>query len=116
MEFTSKEEMLAFEKERTEYYMEFLNAKNIFQLYKLEFRDLLIPKYRKLKKKYDGYYGGYYRDIDGIIHAEYIEIIDIDNLEYGTICIDSSNKIWIFNNHRWIHIAPEIPYINNIDL
>lgn len=87
MEFKSREEILAYEKEREDYYMQFLNAKSVFELYKLWFREIFVPKYRKLKKKYDGYCGGWYRDKNGVVHTNSIDIVDSDKIECGTICI-----------------------------
>ena len=76
MEFNSKEEMFAYEKAREKYYMEFLNAGSTFEFYKLWLREIFIPKYRKLKKEYDHYCGGWYRDENNIIHASNIMCVD----------------------------------------
>ena len=91
MEFTSKEEMLAYEKAREDYYLEFINAvkhKQIWKFYKLWLRKLFIPKYRKLSKEYDEYIGGWWRDDDGIIHTTNISCVDTDKISNGTICVE----------------------------
>ena len=91
MEFTSKEEMLAYETAREDYYLEFINAverKHIGKFYKLWFRELFIPKYRKLKKEYDEYIGGWWRDENGVIHTKNIWCIDTNKISNGTVCIE----------------------------
>lgn len=101
MEFASKEEMLAYEEQRERYYMEYLNA-SVFKIYKLLLRDIFIRKYRLLKKEYDSYFGGWYRDRIGIIHSERISIIDISKIKDNEICIDDVGRIYIFHNGQWI--------------
>ena len=91
MEFASKQEMLAYEKAREDYYAEFINAvesKQIGKFYRLWLRELFIPKYRKLKKEYDNYIGGWWKDEEGIIHAKSIWLIDTNKIPNGTICIE----------------------------
>jgi hypothetical protein len=91
MEFASREEMIAYEKARESYYVEFINAvenKQIGKFYKLWLRELFVPKYKKLKKEYDGYIGGWWRDEDGIIHTKNIWSVDINKIPNGTICIE----------------------------
>lgn len=88
MEFNSKEEMLAFECERERYYMESIDAihENLFKFYFLWLRELIVPRYRKLKKIYDNYSGGYYKDEYGLIHAKHVAFVD-NKHPHGTICI-----------------------------
>ena len=91
MEFNSKQEMLDYEKAREGYYAEFINAvenRQIGKFYKLWLRELFIPKYRKLKKEYDEYNGGWWKDENGAIWAHSIRCIDTDKIVDGTICIE----------------------------
>lgn len=107
MEFTSKEEMMEYEEQREKYYMEYLNA-SVFKIYKLLLRDIFICKYRLLKKEYDSYFGGWYRDQVGVIHSARISIIDTSKIKDNEICIDDDGRIYIFNNGQWIQ------YINKL--
>lgn len=103
MEFASKEEMLAYEKAREDYYMKFINA-GVCKLYALLFKKIFIPKYRKLKKEYDGYLGGWYRDEKGFIHSKYIFCVDLDKVKNGDICIEHHGNCYscyIFENDTW---------------
>lgn len=102
MEFVSKEEMLAYEKDREAYYMQFLNTKSIFKFYKLLFREIFVPKYRKLKREYDSYRGGWYRDEEGIIHAVDVSFVDLDRIDNGTICIEHCDRIAVKHNNAWV--------------
>jgi len=105
IEFNSKEEMIAYETDRENYYMQFLNAKNTFEFYKLWFKELFVKEYRELKKKYDGYCGGWYRDKDGIIHTENISCVDSDKVKNGDICIEEClDKDYVFHNNTWIRV------------
>lgn len=93
MEFASRQEMLAYEKAREDYYAEFISAverRQIGKFYKLWIREILVPKYRKLKKEYDEYHGGWWRDEYGIIHAKSVWCVDTDKITDGTICITES--------------------------
>lgn len=104
MEFESREEMLTYEKAREDYYMQFLNTKSIFEFYKLLFREIFVPKYRKLKKEYDGYCGGWYRDKDGIIHAVDVCLIDSDRVKNGAICVDHCERVSVYHNDIWMRV------------
>lgn len=68
-EFASRETMLEYEKEREQYYMDGIsicNRRHIFAFYKTLFLETFHPKYRAIKKEYDGYCGGWWRnDKDG---------------------------------------------------
>lgn len=91
MEFTSRQEMLSYEKAREDYYAEFINAvenRQIGKFYKLWLRELFIPKYRKLKKEYGEYRGGWWKDEEGIIHAKSIWLIDTNKVINSTIYIE----------------------------
>ena len=90
MEFSSRQEMLAYEKAREDYYTEYINAverRQIGKFYKLWLREIFVPKYRKLKKEYDEYRGGWWRDEHGIVHAKSIWLVDTNKIADGTICI-----------------------------
>ena len=104
IEFNSKEEMIAYEKDREEYYMQFLNAKNTFEFYKLWFKEIFNKEYRELKKKYDGYCGGWYRDKDGVIHAVDVCFIDSDRVKNGEICIGYCDRVNVFHNNAWMRV------------
>ena len=114
MEFSSKEEMLRYEKEREAYYMESINAVNKGQIghfYWLWIKEIFVPKYRKLKKEYDNYHGdGWYRDEKGIIHTRHISNVETKYLNNGAICITdvdgsrlSNIELFVLNNDTWIH-------------
>lgn len=104
MEFASKEEMLAYEEQREKYYMEYLNANNVFKIYKLLLRDIFDHKYRLLKKEYASYLGGWYRDQVGVIHSNHTWLIDIDKVKDNEICIDEAGQVYIFDKGIWIRI------------
>ena len=80
--------MLAFEWERERYYMKSIDAihENLFKFYFLWLRELIVPRYRKLKKIYDNYSGGYYKDGYGLLHAKHVAFVD-NKHPHGTICI-----------------------------
>lgn len=103
MNFASQKEMLAYEEQREKYYMEYIKA-NVFKLYKLLLRDIFVRKYRLLKKEYDNYIGGWYRDQVGIIHANHIWLIDIDKIKDDEICIDKAGWVYIFRKGSWTRI------------
>lgn len=103
-EFNSKEEMIAYEKDRENYYMQFLNVKSTFEFYKLWLKEIFNKEYRELKKKYDGYCGGWYRDEDGVIHALDISCIDLGRIKNGDICIDHCERINVFHNNAWMRV------------
>lgn len=113
MEFSSKEELLLYERERENYYMESISAVNrgdLGKFYWLWLREIFVPKYRKLKKEYDNYYGnGWYRDEKGIIHTRHISNVETSGLNDGTICITdidgprlSNIELYVLNNETWI--------------
>ena len=104
MEFTSKEEMLAYEKVRENYYRNFLDARNTFGFYKLLFREIFVSKYRKLKKQYDDYCGGWYRDKDGIIHALDICFVDKNRIKDEDILVTEYGMVFAFKNGAWMRI------------
>ena len=91
MEFASKKDMLAYENAREDYYSEFINAierKQIGKFYKLWLRELLVSKYKKLKKEYNEYVGGWWRDENALIRTKNIWCIDVNKIPNGTICIE----------------------------
>lgn len=100
MEFASREEMLAYEKAREAYYMKFIKA-GVCELYALWFKEIFIPKYRKLKKKYDSYFGGWYRNEKGFIHSNHIIFVDLDRVSDGDICITDYEEYYILKNGVW---------------
>ena len=104
IEFNSKEEMIAYEKDRENYYMQFLNTKNIFEFYKLWFKEIFNKKYRELKREYDGYCGGWYRDEKNIIHAIDVSFVCRNKVKDGDILIDHCEKMYAFRNGAWIRV------------
>lgn len=45
-----------------------------------------------MKKLYDGYEGGYYRDEYGFIHVDHIEFLPSKNFNHGEIAIEDATK------------------------
>ena len=104
LEFNSKEEMIAYEREREKYYMQFLNTKSTFEFYRLWIKEIFNKEYRELKKKYDGYCGGWYRDEDGIIHALDICFVDKDRIKDEDILLTKYGMVFAFKNGAWMRI------------
>lgn len=104
IEFNSEEEMIAYEKDREDYYIQFLNTKNTFEFYRLCLKEIFNKEYRELKKKYDGYCGGWYRDENNIIHALDVSCIDLGKVKNGDICIDHCDRTNVFHNDVWIRV------------
>lgn len=84
-QFNSREEMLAYEAEREKYYMKFLEG-GPMDTYIHLFLDKFSPKHRALKREYDGYFGGWYRDEFGYPCSTCIDCIDKDAIGDGSIC------------------------------
>lgn len=90
-EFTNREAMLQYEKEREQYYMDGIsicNRHHIFEFYKMLFLETFHPKYRAIKKEYDNYSGGWWRNDKGWACADYIQAINPNQLYNGTICLE----------------------------
>lgn len=108
MEFESRAAMLAYEKARADYYMETINAVNRGQLgrfYKLWLREIFVPTYRKIKKEYDSYRGGWWRDENGVIHTDHLFNVDSDKISSGTICITPQEGFYVLvDNNTWYKI------------
>ena len=67
-EFSSREEMDAYEDAREEYMMSRMKFKcGLLNFYKYLFLDTFIPKYRRIMKEYEAYLAGYWRDSNGYI-------------------------------------------------
>lgn len=97
MEFSSYEHMMKFEKEREDYYLDFIrlcDTHDPFKIafYKRLFRDTFHPKYRAIKKMYDNYSGGFWRDENGYLCAENVAFIDKKYIDDGEICIEWKNE------------------------
>lgn len=97
MEFPSYKDMMEFEKERENFYLDFLHICDSFDpfrvgFYKRLFLETFHPKYRSLRKLYDGYYGGWWRDEAGHPCAFPIQRIDIDAVSDGEICIERDDR------------------------
>lgn len=97
MEFSSYEDMIKFEADREQFYLDFLSICDSydpfrFKFYKRLFLETFCPKYRSQKKLYDNYYGGWWRDSDGHPCANLIQLIDIDSVSDGEICIERDDK------------------------
>ncbi len=97
MEFSSYDDMIKFEAERERFYLDFIGTCDSFdplriKFYKRLFLEAFHPKYRSLKKLYDSYYGGWWRDSDGHPCANPIQLIDIDSVSDGEICIERDDR------------------------
>lgn len=106
--FTSHEAMLQYEKEREQYYMDGIsicNRKHIFEFYKMLFLETFHPKHRAIKREYDNYCGGWWRDDKGWARARYICCIDPSELCDNTVCLECDE----YNNPIAIYV-----YKNNV--
>lgn len=70
MEFSSYDDMIKFEAEREQFYLDFIGICDSFDPFRIKFYKRLFletfhPKYRHQKKLYDSYRGGWWRDSDG---------------------------------------------------
>lgn len=93
MQFKNKEELLQFEKEREQYYSDwFRKTRTTIGFYKQWFLEIFHPEHRALKKKYDSYTGGWYRE-GNIIFTNNIACIDDSELKTGTIVCDCIGDI-----------------------
>ena len=109
-EFSSLEEMVKFEQEREAYYMAQIRAidKNPFACYKQIILDIFSPKHKALKKLYDGYSGGWWRDEYGRPCAKHINFIDVNAIKPGEICFEVnsySSNVYILlnpNDNKWV--------------
>lgn len=122
MQFKNREEMIEFEEKRINYYLESINAIDqgrIFTFYKLWLREIFIPKYKKLKKLYDSYIGGWYRDENGYIHTKAIEYVDIEYIKDGEIILVEDldyNPYYVYvkNNNKIILIDNNLLLKNEV--
>ena len=107
-EFTSREAMFVYEQERERYYMEGIsicNRSHIFAFYKMLFLETFHPKYRAIKKEYDNYCGGWWRNDKGWACAEHVQCIDPSKLCDGTVCLECDQ----YNNPTAVYV-----YKNNV--
>lgn len=111
------ENMKKFEAEREQFYLDFLDICHSFdpfrfKFYKRLFLESFHPKYRSQKKLYDGYYGGWWRDSDGRPCANPIQLIDIDSVSDGEICIERDDSciyaVYLKKDDCLIKIDPQI--------
>jgi hypothetical protein len=106
-EFVSREAMLEYEKEREQYYMDGIsicNRRHIFQFYKMLFLETFHPKHRAIKKEYDNYCGGWWRNDKGWACADYIQCIDPSRLCDDTVCLEYYGQnhpiaVYIYKNN-----------------
>lgn len=117
MEFSSYEDMKKFEAEREQFYLDFLDICHSFdpfrfKFYKRLFLESFHPKYRSQKKLYDGYYGGWWRDSDGRPCTNPIQLIDIDSVSDGEICIERDDSciyaVYLKKDGCLVKIDPQI--------
>jgi hypothetical protein len=93
-EFKTLEEKNLFEENRINYYLERVTV-SAWKCYKYLFIDYFTPSGRKMRKLYDNYDGGYYRDKKGYIHIDMIGLIPLDNLSDGEVIIeDPTNDVY----------------------
>lgn len=122
MQFKDREEMIEFEENRINYYLESINAIDqgrIFTFYRLWLREIFVPKYKKLKKLYDSYTGGWYRDENGYIHTKAIEYVDIEDIKDGEIILVEDldyNPYYVYvkNNNKIILIDNNLLLKNEV--
>lgn len=89
MQFKNKEELLEFERQREHYYNDwFKKTRTTCGFYKQLFLEIFHPEHRAIRKKYESYNGGWYRDESGIIYTTNIGCIDTSELKTGTIVCD----------------------------
>lgn len=105
MEFASREEMLRFERERELYLLDWIeisNRRHLGTFYKHLFLEALHPKYRAIKKMYEGYHGGWYRDEHGRPTSAHVWLIDTEKLFDGEICVERDDEaiygVFIYND------------------
>lgn len=117
MEFPNYMDMMEFEAAREKYYLDFIHIFNSYdplrlKFYKRLFLEAFHPKYRSLKKMYDGYIGGWWRDENGHPCAHPIELIDIDSVSDGEICIERDDSciyaVYLKKDDCLIKIDPQI--------
>lgn len=115
MEFPNYMDMMEFEAAREKYYLDFIHICNSYdplrlKFYKRLFLEAFHPKYRSLKKMYDGYIGGWWRDENGHPCAHPIELIDMDSVLEGEICIERDDKciygVYVKKNNILHKISP----------
>lgn len=97
MEFSSYDDMIKFEAEREQFYLDFIGICDSFDPFRIKFYKRLFletfhPKYRHQKKLYDSYRGGWWRDSDGRPCANPIQLIDTDSVSDGEICIERDDR------------------------
>ena len=97
--------MEQFERDRELYYLDWINISNkhhLGEFYKRMFLEIFHPQYRAVKKMYDGYAGGWYRNENGFACADHIAKIDRDKLNNGDICLeiidDSIHAAYVYKN------------------
>lgn len=91
MQFENREELFKFERERKEYYDDwFWKTKTTIGFYKQWFLEIFNPKHRALKKKYDSYLGGWYKD-GNIIYTTCTSCLSDVSFEPGTIVYEIAN-------------------------
>lgn len=108
-EFSSRAEMLQYEKLREEYYLESISSR--WNIYKTMFLEIFHPKYRALKRRYDGYAGGYWIDDKGRFCANHVALIDTKRLKDGDICIEYNeysgdiSRLYVFKDGVFIMLS-----------
>lgn len=93
MEFSSYEDMKKFEAEREQFYLDFLDICHSFDPFR-------------------GYYGGWWCDSDGRPCANPIQLIDIDSVSDGEICIERDDSciyaVYLKKDGCLVKIDPQI--------
>ena len=117
MEFSSYDDMIKFEAERERFYLDFIGTCNSsgplrIKFYKRLFLETFHPKYRRLKKLYDSYHGGWWRDSDDHPCANPIQFIDIDSVSDGEICIERNDRciyaVYVKKDCSLVRIDPQM--------
>ena len=117
MEFSSYDDMIKFEAERERFYLDFIDICNSFdplriKFYKRLFLETFHPQYRRLKKLYNSYYGGWWRDSGGHPCANPIQHIDTDFVSDGEICIERDDRC-IYAVYRFKRVILQNKSSNN---
>lgn len=102
-EFSSYDEMMRFERDQELYFIRYIKAcEDPFKFYKQLFLETFHPKYRRIKKMYEEYAGGFWRDDHGYLCSNQCNLI-LDNISDG--------EVWIERDAIAIYSV----YIRNVD-
>lgn len=113
-EFESEEALIQFEKERQEYYIRQLDEihRNRLNCYKHIIQEYLTSKGRQLRKLYDNYLGGYWKDANGYIYTHNIHLlVDDGRFKSGQLAIEKHGDLVTgvyFYSNCWNQVCPDL--------